>query len=94
LGEALEEAPEETPGVGVVKADSVTDEIRQRDPDGAIELESKLRVGARMRSSTVRFAAILACASGTSRTEHIRILVNVLGAQREVQLSRDAVEPV
>jgi hypothetical protein len=42
----------------------------------------------------ISFGDRLGLCAGMSGQERVRILLNVLGAQREVQLSRDAVEPV
>jgi hypothetical protein len=65
----------------------VIDDIRRRERDGVIELR-RLRVGARVRILCGPFRDHLGLCTGMTERERVLILLNVLGAQRQVRCGR------
>jgi transcription antitermination factor NusG len=74
--------------------DEVIAAIRRRERNGAIDLPKKrgLKTGDRVRVVSGLFAGRSGLCAGVSR-EHIAVLLYILGAQRQVRLRDDAVEP-
>ena len=61
--------------------------------DRVVELR-RLRVGARVRILGSPFRDQLGLCTGMTGRERVPVLLDVLGAQRQVRLSQDAIEPV
>jgi hypothetical protein len=81
---------------GVVKsgpAPAVVPDTTTSERDGAVELR-RLRVGARVRILGNPFHDQLGLCTGMTGRERVLVLLDVLGAQRQVRLSQDAIEPV
>ena len=71
--------------------DEVIAEIRKRERNGAIELpKCKLKV----QIVSGLFAGRRGFYAGTVSRQHIKVLLQLLGAERQVRLSPDAVEQV
>jgi hypothetical protein len=64
--------------------DARIDDIRRRERDGAVELR-RLRVGARVRIRGGPFRDHLGLCTAMTGRERVLVLLNVLGARRQVR---------
>ena len=75
--------------------DAVIDAIRKRERDGAIDLPQGrgLKAGDRVQIITSLLVGRRGRYAGALR-RHVRVLLQMLGIERQVQLSANAVEPI
>jgi transcriptional antiterminator RfaH len=73
--------------------DTVIEEIRARERNGAIELPRRqLRAGARVRILAGPFRGHLAVYTGMSGLERVTVLLQILGSAARVKLARNDIE--
>jgi transcriptional antiterminator RfaH len=74
--------------------DAVIAELKGRERNGFVELAKPgLKIGSRVRIISGALSGRLGLYAGMGAHERIEVLLEMLGAQRQVQVSRAAVEP-
>jgi transcription antitermination factor NusG len=75
--------------------DHIIAELRGRERNGCIELPKspRFRVGDPVRIDRGPFKDRLALYAGQSGQERVLVLLELLGAKRQLELAADAVEP-
>jgi transcriptional antiterminator RfaH len=76
--------------------DGVIEKLRGRERNGAVELPRPrgLRRGDRVRVLIGPFAGHLGLYAGMRPRERVAVLLGLFGAQRQVELGKDSIEPV